>query len=81
MAKRDGPSVRIHTRVIIRNSQFAQCGKTLGREGLVQLNHVHLIDGQSSKFQNFLYGWNRTYSHNAGRDTYGGHCDDARDWG
>src|SRR3546814_6956123 len=51
MAKRDGSTVGIDLRRIIRDAKAAQYGKGLRSEGLVQLDDVKLVDAQAQPGQ------------------------------
>src|SRR3546814_2150125 len=67
MAKRDGSTVGIDLRRIIRDAKAAQYGKGLRSEGLVQLDDVKLVDAQAQPGQQFLRCRHRTDAHHARR--------------
>ena len=44
VAERDGAAVRVYMRRVVGQAKVAQHGERLGGEGLVELDHVHLVD-------------------------------------
>src|SRR3546814_9328543 len=78
MAKRDGSTVGIDLRRIIRDAKAAQYGKGLRSEGLVQLDDVKLVDAQAQPGQQFLRCRHRTDAHHARRHARARHAKNTR---
>ena len=77
MAESDRAAIRVHPAVIVGNAKLAQHGEALSREGFVQLNHVHVVDGQAEAIQQLLRGRSRTDAHDARGNTGSLHAENA----
>ena len=44
VAERDGAAVRVDVRRVVGQAEVAQHGEALRGEGLVELDHVHLVE-------------------------------------
>ncbi len=71
MPQRDSAAVGIDVRRIVLHPQLPQDGECLRREGLVQLDHVHIVDGELCLGQDFACRRNGAHAHDARR--YSGH--------
>ena len=64
MPKRNRTTVRIDSPVIIGEPEFTQTGHALRSEGLIELNDIHLVKGESGALQRELGGRHWTHPHN-----------------
>jgi hypothetical protein len=78
VAKRDRPAIGVHVLRVVRHAEGAQRGERLGREGLVQLDHIHLPDGEPEPVEHLARRFDRSDAHDAGFHPGGGHAEDAR---
>ena len=62
---------------IVGQAKVAQHGERLGGEGLVELDHVHLVEREAGALQHLARGRHRADAHDARLDAGGGHGDDA----
>jgi len=64
----------VHARVVVLQAQHAQHGDALGREGLVEFDHIDLIERQAGEGQHLLGGRCGADAHHARCDAGGGHA-------
>ena len=67
MTDRDGSTVRVDTTVVERQPQFLQTTQNLGREGLVDLDDVEVLEFKAGPIQYFLRGKHRPQPHDPRR--------------
>ena len=67
----------VHAGIVVFQAQHAHHSQALRCKGFVQLNHVHVVDGQASLGQHFERGGRRANAHDARCHTGSGHAHDA----
>ncbi len=78
MPECDRAAVRIHVRRVVGQPERARHGEHLRREGLVDLDHVEVLEAQSQSRQQLLRRTHRPDSHDARRHAARGHAEHAR---
>ena len=80
MTQGDGSAVRINVVRIIRQTKVPKDRQALGGKGFVQLDDIHLVQGQAGNLQHFAGGRCRAHAHDARWHTGGGHGHDSCSW-
>ena len=78
MADGDGAAVGVYMGRVVGKSKLAQHRERLRREGLVQLDDVHLVEPQPGAGENLARRRRRPDAHDARRDARRRHADEAR---
>ena len=68
MAQGDGAPLRIDARVVVGQPERSGTGQALGGKGLIQLDVVHVLEGQSGLVEGLSGGLHRADAHDAGLD-------------
>src|SRR2546421_1730913 len=61
VSKRNAAPIRVCA--IKRQVQIPHYSQSLGSEGLIQLNHIHILDGQVGAFEHLPYRWHWPDTH------------------
>src|SRR5205823_101970 len=61
VSKRNAAPIRVCA--IKRQVQIPHYSQSLGSEGLIQLDHIHVLDGQVSAFEHLPYRWHWPDTH------------------
>src|SRR5450830_202009 len=76
MAECNRAAIRIDARIVVGDAQFTQHRDALRGKRFVELDDIHLIDGQADLLQQLFAGRCRADAHDAWRHAGSGHTDD-----
>src|SRR5258708_35899813 len=78
MSERDCAAIGVHAWIVVGETELARAGERLRGKGLIQLDDVHLLEGEACASEGKLGSGHGTDPHVTGLDTHDRRAHDAR---